>query len=50
MYMGGGLKRGASEVRKNGGPGAFYTTTPFSSLENTPFLDDLPSKKATDHK
>ena len=48
-----GLKRGAGEVRKDRGPGLtprkFSPTTPFRSLENVPFLDDLSLKKATDH-
>ena len=37
--------------RENGGPGGLkiFTTTPFRSLENAPFLDNLPLKEATDH-
>ena len=40
--LGGGLKRGAREVMKKGGP-------PFRSLENTLFLENLPLTEAKDH-
>ena len=46
----GGLKRGASEVSKDGGPGAckFFMTTAFRSLENAPFLENVPLTEAKD--
>ena len=50
----GELKRGASEASKNGGPGGlplrkFFMTTPFRSLENAPFLENVPLTEATDY-
>ena len=49
-----GMKRDASEARKYGGPGAcprgkFFMTTPFRSLENAPFLENLPLTEAKHH-
>ena len=45
----GGLKRDASEARKNGGPvrEKFFMTTPFRSLENAPFLEMTDEKITT---
>ena len=53
LIFGGGLKRGASEATKMGvrglAPGKFFMTTPFKSLENAPFLEDVPLTEAKDH-
>ena len=58
FILGGGLKRGASEVSKKGGLGfglgglplgKFFMTTPFRSLENAPFLENMPLTEAKDH-
>ena len=48
---GGGTKRGASKASKNGGPGPgkFLMNTPFRSLENAPFLENMPLTEAKDH-
>ena len=49
----GGLKRGASEASKMGSgglpPGKIFMTTPFRSLENASFLENVPLTEAKDH-
>ena len=48
----GRLKRGGSEETKKGvrgPPGKFFMTTPFRSLENALFLENLPLTEAKDH-
>ena len=38
-----------SENGGAGAPGKFFMTTPFRSLENAPFFENVPSKEAKDN-